>query len=36
MVNPGSPGATSTSTRMTRPSIPWSVAEWTVASTPAG
>ena len=26
IVNPGRPGATSTSTRMTRPSMPWSVA----------
>ena len=34
MVNPGRPGATSTSTRMTRPSMPWSVAARTVASTP--
>ena len=33
IVKPGRPGATSTSTRITRPSIPWSVAAWTVAST---
>ena len=36
IVNPGRPGATSTSTRMTRPSMPWSVAAWTVASTAGG
>ena len=30
----GQPGATSTSTRMTRPSRPWSVADGTMASTP--
>ena len=33
-VNPGRPGATSTSTRMNRPSRPWSVADGTIASTP--
>ncbi len=33
MVNPGRPGATSTSTRMNRPSRPCSVAEGTMAST---
>ena len=32
-VNPGSPGATSTSTRMKRPARPWSVADGTMAST---
>ena len=34
IVNPGSPGATSTSTRMTRPSRPTIVEERRVASTP--
>ena len=33
-MNPGSPGATSTSTRMTRPSSATSVADSSVASTP--
>ena len=33
IVNPGRPGATSTSTRTTRPAIPLSVAESSVAST---
>ncbi len=33
MVKPGNPGATSTSTRMSRPSRPWSVAERSEAST---
>ena len=32
-MNPGSPGATSTSTRMNRPARPWSVADGTMAST---
>jgi len=34
-VNPGRPGATSTSTRMNRPARPWSVADGTMASTSA-
>lgn len=35
IVNPGNPGATSTSTRINRPSRPWSVADGTIASTPS-
>ena len=35
IVNPGSPGATSTSTRISRPSRPWSVADGTMANTRA-
>src|SRR4051794_4189162 len=35
IVNPGSPGATSTSTRISRPSSPWSVADGTMANTRA-
>ena len=32
IVKPGRPGATSTSTRMSRPSRPWSVADGTTAN----